>query len=90
MTYYIVKVSLKATQSNPNFAGVVSIAYYGKDQKLLKMEEEETDTIKVSPYMVKTYGYKRKCDAIRAYVYKNCESTQYWNKQAEIIEVEVD
>lgn len=88
MTYYIVKVSLKATQNNPNFAGVLSIAYYGKDQKLLKMEE--TDTNKASPYMVKTYGYKRKCDAVRAYVYKSCHSTQYWNKQAEIIEVEVD
>lgn len=88
MTYYIVKVSLKATQNNPNFAGVLSIAYYGKDQKLLKMEETDTNT--VAPYMVKTYGYKRKCDAARAYVYKNCHSTQYWNKQAEIIEVEVD
>lgn len=88
MTYYIVKVSLKATQNNPNFAGVLSIAYYGKDQKLLKMEE--TDTSTVAPYMVKTYGYKRKCDAVRAYAYKNCHSTQYWNKQAEIIEVEVD
>ena len=94
MTYYIVKVTSKATQDNPNFAGMTSIAYYGKDQKLLGMvtilQDYLDGNINIHPYLVKTYGYKRKCDAARSYVYKNCNSTQYWNKQAEIIEIEAD
>lgn len=94
MTYYIVKATSKATQDNPNFAGMTSIAYYGKDQKLLGMEgtmhDYLKDTSKVTYYMIKVYGYKRKCDAVRSYVYHNCNSDRYWNKQVEIIEMEVD
>lgn len=94
MTYYIVKVTSKATQDNPNFAGMTSIAYYGKDQKLLGMVTILHDyldgNINIHPYLVKSYGYKRKCDAARSYVYKNGNPTQYWNKQVELIEVKVD
>lgn len=94
MTYYIVRVTSKATQDNLNFAGMTSIAYYGKDQQLLGMEGTVHDYLgdshKVDTYMVKTYGYKRKCDAARSYVYNNCYPSHYWNKQVEIIEVEAD
>ena len=94
MTYYIVKVTSKATQDNPNFAGMTSIGYYGKDQKLLGMEgtvhDYLNDTNKITPYTVKNYAYKRKCDAARSYVYNSCNSTQYWIKQVDIIEMEVD
>lgn len=94
MTYYIVRVTSKATQDNHNFSGMTSIAYYGKDQKLLGMEGTAHDYLndihKLDPYMVKTYGYKRKCDAARSYVYNNCCSSQYWSKQVEIIEMEVN
>ena len=91
MTYYIVRVISKATQNNPNFAGRTSIAYYGKDQQLLGMEgtvhDYLNDSIKIAPNMIKLYGYKRKCDAARSYVYNNCCSTQYWTKQVDIVEV---
>lgn len=94
MTYYIVKVTSKATKDNSNFAGMTSIAYYGKDQKLLGMEgtvhDYLNDTNKITTYMVKNYAYKRKCDAARSYVYHSCYSTQYWRKQVEITEMEVD
>lgn len=90
MTYYIVKVTSKATQDNPNFAGMTSIAYYGKDQKLLGMERTVNDSISIYPYLVESYGYKRKCDAARSYVYNNCDSDRYWNKQVEIVEIEID
>lgn len=94
MTYYIVRVTSKATQDNPNFAGMTSIAYYGKDQKLLGMggtvHNYLNDSINIYPYLVESYGYKRKCDAARSYVYNNCYSNQYWDKQVEIIEAEVD
>ena len=94
MTYYIVKVTSKATQSNHNFAGMTSIGYYGKDQKLLGMEgtvhDYLNDTNKITPYMIKTYAYKRKCDAARSYVYNNCCSSQYWTKQVDIVEIEIN
>lgn len=94
MTYYIVKVTSKATQDNPNFADMTSIAYYGKDQKLLGMvtilQDYLDGNINIHPYLVKSYGYKRKCDAARSYVYNNCHSSQCWKKQVEIVEVEAD
>lgn len=93
MTYYIVRVISKATQDNPNFAGMTSTAFYGKDQKLLGMggtvHDYLKDTLRISASMVETYGYKRKCDAARSYVFNNCCSTQYWEKRVGIIEVEV-
>lgn len=49
MKRYIVKVTGKATENNPNFAGLQYVAYNGKNQKLIGVEgsyAEAMDTVK--------------------------------------------
>ena len=93
MTYYIVKSTHKATESNPKFPGMTSIGYFGKDQHLLGREGSAHDylgdSFKVTPYMVKAYGYKRRCDAARSWIYRNVCSSLSWDAQVEIVAVEV-
>lgn len=94
MKRYIVKVSGKATENNPNFAGLQYVTYNGKNQKLLGIEgsyAEKTGTVKkLDAYLVKEYGYSRRCDAVRSWSYKNPENSLYWSATAEIIEIDVD
>lgn len=93
MKKYIVKVVGKATENNPNFAGLQYVTYNGKNQKLIGVEgsyAEATHTVKkLDIYMVKEYGYSRWCDAERSWNYRNPENSPFWSCTAEIIEVDV-
>lgn len=94
MRKYIVKVTGKATENNPYFAGQEFVVYHGKDQKLLGYEGSYAEAAhmvkKLDAYMIKEYGYSRRCDAVRSWIYKNPENNPYWSTTTEIVEVNVD
>lgn len=94
MKKYIVKVVGKATENNPHFAGQEFVAYCGKNQKLLGHEGSYVEAAhmvkKLDAYMIKEYGYSRRCDAVRSWNYKNPENSPYWSITTEIVEVNVD
>lgn len=100
MTRYIVKVTNVAKDTNPNFAGEISIHYYGVNDVHIAHEGSHADSIhtrrNITDWMVKEYGYKRHCDALRNSTYKYYKNdaehscaTKYWNCEAEIIEMDV-
>lgn len=78
-TRYIIKVTATATSDNPSFAGDVQTYYYGKDQFIISYRAEP-----VSEYLVTEYGYKRRCDAVKAS--KFWDNAKYWDYVTEIIE----
>lgn len=95
MKKYIVKVTGKATENNPNFAAQEFVAYHGKDQKLLGYEGGYVEAMhmvkKLDAYMIKEYGYSRRCDAVRSWIYKNNPvNSPYWSTTTEVVEVNVD
>lgn len=90
MIRYLVREESKATADNPNFAGQEMTAYYGKKGIPLarygshaKAMHGEMD---FDNWMIAEYGYKRKCDAKRSWVYKNPENSKYWASNTTIIE----
>ena len=88
MFKYIVKQVSVATEENKNFRGMVSIGYYGKDQKLIghygSFAKEMHDEMELTNYAIKEFGYDRLCDAKRSWIYKNPENTKYWQSTVEI------
>lgn len=83
---YIIKVTAKAKDNNPNFAGKTIVYYYGKWQELLAIS---IDTL--TNYCVEHYGYKRQPDAIRAAKFwdkYSKEHEKYWTYNTEIISKE--
>ena len=93
MRKYIVKVTGKATENNPSFAAQEFVAYHGKNQKLLGYEGGYVEAMhmvkKLNVYMIKEYGYSRRCDAVRSWNYRNPENSPFWSCTAEIIEIDV-
>ena len=93
MKRYLVKHISKATPNNPNFAGLTSIAYFGKEEKLLKHEgsaaEKAYSVCDSVKWMLEDYGYKRECDARKSYIYRNPENTEFWNSTVEIVEINI-
>lgn len=82
---YIIKVTATATSDNPNFAREVRTYYYGKNQFLISNSEEPLDAL--SKYFLAEYGYKRRCDAIKAAKFwNNTPEAKYWGYKTEIIE----
>lgn len=55
---FVIKVIAKATEDNTNYFGQTNVSYCGKGEKLIGIKEIEED-------MIETYGYNRKCDAVR-------------------------
>ena len=92
-TYYMVKETSIATSANPNFAGETAIAYIGRNEALIAYvgdHPKKTGMYKeLHAAAIKEYGYTRKCDAVRAYAYKNPENTDFWQSTAEIVEMEI-
>lgn len=93
MKRFLVKCHSVATPANKNFAGQENTTYYGKDQKLLASLGSHAEAVYMAfdnrSWQTKEYGYTRKCDAVRSYIYKNPENTEYWQTEVEIVEVEV-
>lgn len=89
MTKYLVKETSVATASNPNFAGDISIGYFGKADHMLAREGThcEYDNFNHIEWCIEEYGYNRVSDAKRSYTYKHPENTAFWTSTVEIIEV---
>lgn len=92
MTYYFIKETLTAPETNPNYAGCVHTYIYGKNQTLVEMRGTEYSDYSWlecdKEYTLKEYGYTRKCDTMRSYIYKHPQNDRYWTTVAEIIEIE--
>ena len=92
MKRYLVKETSTATEQNLNFAGKTCTSWVGKNQQLIRHEAPvgyDLASFDRTCYMAKDYGYKRRCDAMRSWVYKNPENTKYWHSTVEIVEVEI-
>lgn len=84
-TRYITKVTATATSDNPHFAGDVQTYYYGKNQCMISYGEKPVNAL--SKYFVTEYGYKRRCDAVKAAKFwDNTPDAKYWDYKTEIIE----
>ena len=93
MKRYLVKQISVATEQNPNFAGQVSVSFYGKGDEPIghtgTHAEAVHDYAEPNHYSIKEYGYSRKRDALRNWTYRHPENTKFWNSTVEIIEVEI-
>lgn len=93
MKVYLVKAVLKATENNPTFKGMEEINYYGKDCKRLASFGSVTEVFHTAQdfyrWEVAEYGYKRKCDALKSWIYKNPENSEHWKSVTSIEEMEI-
>ena len=93
MIKYLVKETTIATESNERFAGMESIAYYGKNQQQLALQGTANEkchmTSELTDWGVKTFGYNRKCDAMRSWIYNNPENNENWKSKVDIVAIEV-
>lgn len=91
MDRYLVKTVSKATANNQSYGGETHTYIHGKDEYLLFADTRDKFVARdlITPYFVKEYGYKRKCDAKRAYSYTHPENTEYWRSTAEIVHVQI-
>ena len=85
MNRYIIKVTATATSDNPNFAGEVHTYYYGKNQSRISENEIVEPLTALSKYFLTEYGYKRRCDAVKASKFWDNDA-KYWDYVTEIIE----
>lgn len=89
--FYLVKSVCKATANNQSYGGETHTYIHGKDEYLMFADTPDKFVSRdlMTPYFVRKYGYKRECDAKRAYSYTHPENTEYWKSTAEIIAVEI-
>ena len=89
--FYLVKSVCKATANNQSYSGETHTYIHGKEEYLLLADTRDKFVARdlMTPYFVRQYGYKRECDARRAYSYTHPENTEYWRSTAEIITVEI-
>lgn len=89
---YFVKLVSRATKDNPSYAGDVSVAIYGKAEKLVALGGNHSDRLhtvqEFFPPFAKQYGYKRLCDARRSWIFNNADEGKYWETEASIIEID--
>lgn len=87
MKRYLVKETSVATENNPNFKGKNVVAYFGKNDRMLKYESNVTEDSNFDhiSWLLEEYGYRRECDARKNYTYNNPENTKYWSSTIEII-----
>lgn len=90
-TFYVVKSEGTATERNKNFAGETSTCYFGKDCKMLGREGTHCadSNFDFRTWMLNEYGYRRKQDARRSWLYKANRDTEFWKYAVSIIPVEV-
>lgn len=87
-TYYLIKATAKATDENPSFAGDVHVYYHGKgDEVLCRTGDGEIWPFRryMNKYLIREYGYTRKCDAVRNFTYNNPQNDKNWTETTEII-----
>ena len=90
-TFWFVKTVTRPTEQNTNHAGEEHIHIFGKGEKMLFAQTGDPwiDRDWMTPHNVLEYGYKRVCDAKRAYAYKNPERSEYWYERPQIVSVEM-
>ena len=93
MKVYLVKEVSVAKENNSTFRGMEYITYSGKGQKIIatwgSAAEAAYCTKEMTRYDALEYGYKRKCDALRSWIYKNPENSEYWKSVTSIEEMEI-
>ena len=93
MTKYLVKLTSVATSDNPTFAGQRQVALIGKGERICGLcgsHAVATHTAKACNYYeVEKYGYDRKCDAQRNYLYRHTDIEKYWDVNAEIVRIDL-
>ena len=97
MKKYLVKEIKVATLDNKTFCGETHIFYKGKGDEVVGYEGTDdfwtwyriSDFKSIPKWLIEEYAYSRRCDAKRAYSYKNPENTKYWKSFSEIVEVEI-
>ena len=91
MRRYLVKSISTATANNHSCGGETHTYIHGKEEYLLFADtpDEYVARNQMTPYFVKEHGYKRECNARRAYSYTHPENTEYWRTVTEIIAVEI-
>lgn len=92
MKMYLVKEVSRATAENLSFAGETSTVSFGKGQKQIKREGNHLpeNNFDLTSYMVKDYGYRRRGDAKRSWVYRNPENSRFWASKVEIVAIEAE
>lgn len=93
MKRYIVRTTGKATESNQSFRGQTAIYYYGKGNRCIGACGSHPKALHteqaIRPYEVNEYGYTRKCDAVRSWIYKNPQNDEHWQTTVDIVEIEI-
>ena len=93
MKRYLVKTVYVATENNENFKGMSEIVYSGKRQTTLGCygsAAEATYTRRdLWKHDIIEYGYTRRCDAARSWIYKNPQNDEYWRSETSIVEMEI-
>ena len=103
MLRFIIKETSIATDKNPSFAGETAICYSGKagecvgydgnhDQMYYRFWDEDNKVWSrrgLDKGKIREYGYKRLCDAKKAFIYRNPENSDFWHSTVEIIKLEV-
>jgi len=95
MKYYIVKTHYTPTEQNEN--GMVQDWYRGKEEVSLQsfpLGLSHPETSRIEDWMVRSYGYTRKCDAVRKAnfldsLYPDGIESDWWLVSHEVIEYEV-
>ena len=91
-TYYFVKSVSTATPENKNFAGQVHTYIMGKDSYHLHEDVPDgwyNKDLTDCPNAIRTYGYKRVCDAKRNYSYTHPQNDLYWQTKVRIVSIDV-
>lgn len=85
---YLVESISTPTVRNEYHEGECHLAYYGKENKCLFLDGTKWSDHRHlwTPYFVRRYGYKRKSDAERNWIYKHPDVDKpYWNVDLRIV-----
>lgn len=92
--YYIIKIHCIPKQEAIEMGHKEHDWFYGKEEISLGeypdgYSHPETGFLTTKEYLIKSYGYTRKCDAVRKINFLKQYKERYWNKEYEIIVVTV-
>lgn len=97
---YLVKVTVTATEDNPNFKGATYTYYYGRSKNLLGAASngiEPPEYLELIPYCVEQCGYKNRnlSKAVKCHHLLNrdpsfVDSTCFWSYTVETVAYDLD
>ena len=74
----------------PDNSGAVHIHFYGVNgYHLFSRGSDWHDFDMMNDWQIKEHGYKRECDAKRAWAYTNAQNDEHWRTTVAIIACEV-